>query len=179
MTIMFEFDISLRGVVEPAWRRIRISQNASFMDLHIAIQDACGWQNYHLFRFEDNEGLAIATIPDPDWADPDPDSEEVLIRSCFPASLRCTYLYDFGDGWTHDIVFCQVVEEEGKSFRKLVAGAQPFPLEDSGGVWGWERCLRIAAHGPRDDEEREIADWLGGWSPESFNLPAARRAFDV
>ncbi|MGB5380101.1 MAG: hypothetical protein WBO25_03775, partial [Acidimicrobiia bacterium] len=97
MTIMFEFDISLRGVVEPAWRRIRISQNASFMDLHIAIQDACGWQNYHLFRFEDNEGLAIATIPDPDWADPDPDSEEVLIRSCFPASLRCTYLYDFGD----------------------------------------------------------------------------------
>ncbi|MGB5730933.1 MAG: hypothetical protein WBN24_04905 [Acidimicrobiia bacterium] len=103
----------------------------------------------------------------------------LLIVACFPAPLRCTYLYDFGDGWTHDIVFCQVVEEEGKSFRKLVAGAQPFPLEDSGGVWGWERCLRIAAHGPRDDEEREIADWLGGWSPESFNLPAARRAFDV
>jgi hypothetical protein len=31
----------------------------------------------------------------------------------------------------------------------------------------------------RDDEKREIADWLGGWSPESFNLPAARKAIDV
>jgi hypothetical protein len=33
------------------WRRIQVPSGYSFWDLHVAIQDAMGWQDYHLHEF--------------------------------------------------------------------------------------------------------------------------------
>jgi hypothetical protein len=33
------------------WRRIQVPEAYSFWDLHVAIQDAMGWKDYHLHEF--------------------------------------------------------------------------------------------------------------------------------
>ena len=58
----------MQDPLEPAiWRRIQISDLCSFWDLHVAIQDAMGWLDYHLHHFEMNysivEGKHFMGIP--------------------------------------------------------------------------------------------------------------------
>ena len=46
-----QFKITL-GHIEPRiWRRIEVPASYSFWDLHVAIQDAMGWLDYHLHVF--------------------------------------------------------------------------------------------------------------------------------
>ena len=33
------------------WRRVQVPESYSFWDLHVAIQDAMGWKDYHLHEF--------------------------------------------------------------------------------------------------------------------------------
>ena len=46
------FHIKLEGIAPPVWRRIRVPSNYTFWDLHVAIQDAMGWLDYHLHLFQ-------------------------------------------------------------------------------------------------------------------------------
>jgi hypothetical protein len=49
-----QFKITLRHIEPRIWRRIEVPASYSFWDLHVAIQDAMGWLDYHLhvFRFD-------------------------------------------------------------------------------------------------------------------------------
>ena len=49
---VFQFKITLKGIRPPIWRRIQIPETYTFWDLHVAIQDAMGWFDSHLHRFE-------------------------------------------------------------------------------------------------------------------------------
>ena len=44
--------IVLAGTQPLVWRRILVPERYTFWDLHVAIQDAMGWQDYHLYEFE-------------------------------------------------------------------------------------------------------------------------------
>ncbi len=71
----YDFEVSLCEVTPRIWRRLLIPSTAKFSDLHLAIQEASGWWNYHLYAFRETpewgrEGI-IAGIPDklypPGW----------------------------------------------------------------------------------------------------------------
>jgi len=49
---MYQFKITLGDTKPPVWRRIRLPETYSFWDLHVAVQDAMGWSDYHLHQFE-------------------------------------------------------------------------------------------------------------------------------
>jgi len=64
----FRFQIELRDIAPPIWRRIDVPGDYSFWDLHVAIQDAMGWFDYHLHAFrladpDSGESMEIG-IPD-------------------------------------------------------------------------------------------------------------------
>jgi len=46
-----QFLIVLSGTAPLVWRRIQVPLAYSFWDLHLAIQDAMGWLDYHLHEF--------------------------------------------------------------------------------------------------------------------------------
>ena len=48
---VYQFKISLNDIAPVIWRRIQVPAQSSFWDLHVAIQDAMGWQDYHLHLF--------------------------------------------------------------------------------------------------------------------------------
>ena len=67
-----QFLIVLNGTDPLVWRRIQIPLTYSFWDLHVAIQDAMGWLDYHLHEFRvldaknKVKGIGIPVDEEPD-----------------------------------------------------------------------------------------------------------------
>jgi len=49
---VYQLKITLKGIRPPIWRRIQVPETYTFWDLHVAIQDAMGWEDAHLHEFE-------------------------------------------------------------------------------------------------------------------------------
>jgi hypothetical protein len=187
MTRQLDLTVSLDDVEPRTWRRFRIDAEATFAELHLAIQAACGWEDSHLYEFTHPRGWAIAGLPHVDDGrdQPLPDASTVRLSAFFDAETTCRYLYDFGDSWEHTVRLEGVVAAEEPSHRRLLDGARAFPPEDCGGVPGYEHCVAIATGGPLPpwledpDERQHLTEWLGDWDPERFDLDAARAAFDL
>ena len=71
-----QFLIVLSGTDPLVWRRIQVPESYSFWDLHVAIQDAMGWLDYHLHEFRlldaDEKRMVLIGIPTDDDADDRP-----------------------------------------------------------------------------------------------------------
>ncbi|MCF8062219.1 MAG: plasmid pRiA4b ORF-3 family protein [Deltaproteobacteria bacterium] len=179
---VMQFKVTLKEIKPPIWRRIRVPSDYSFWDLHVAIQDAMGWLDYHLheFRFSDpgmpNE-LRIG-IPDPDFEDDVIPGWELPIAAVFTlANRKAGYEYDFGDGWEHTVMLEKILPREKEMvLPACIAGRRACPPEDCGGVWGYEKLLQIMCN-PEDDRYEEMVAWLGEpFDPEAFYKDAV--AFD-
>jgi len=184
----YEFEVSLSGVEPRIWRRFLLPlKGSTFADLHKAIQDACGWWNYHMFEFRLTRGYEhrIAGIP----SDEDFDmfgstvkaADLVPLRSFFGKEYkRCLYEYDFGDSWFHDVKLLRVIEFPETFRRRLVGGERAFPHEDCGGVSGYERCVDFIRTGidTLENDPKGFREWLEGWHPESFDIEATKAEFD-
>lgn len=184
MTITaYRFDIRLEGIEPPIWRRIRVPGVYTFWDLHVAIQDAMGWLDYHLHRFlvRNPETGALEQIGIPD-DEPFLDEEpclagwEVPIADYFiDANDTATYEYDFGDDWRHAVKFEGIDElRKGEPALACLAGERRCPPEDSGGIYGYTELLDILAN-PGHEEHQSMLDWLGGsYDPEAFSTAAVK-----
>src|SRR5512143_3590821 len=100
------FRVTLREVAPAIWREFELLSTGRLWDLHVAIQDAMGWQDchLHLFRFERASGGPIEVgFPDPDLpAGSDkvlPTWEQPLSQFFREVGTKAEYVYDFGDGW--------------------------------------------------------------------------------
>ena len=190
MATYYEFKVSLSGVMPTIWRSFLLKKEATFHMLHRAIQDACGWQDAHLYSFvpwsrDEDEG-EIATSPHgrdqlKEWGEPvPPDAQRKKIATYFKdgeKNNRCRYLYDFGDGWNHTVELVRCVELKQQFIRKLLDGARAFPPEDCGGLPGYDDCVK-AAKGLPITERGELLDWLDGWQPEQFDRSAVAVEFN-
>jgi len=178
----FDLEVSLREVRPKIWRRFLLTTGATFQQLHDAIQVACDWGDYHLFMFGKRPSwdskFVIAGIPDDEYGDPAPDARRAKLISYFTpyGPKECFYLYDFGDSWWHRVKLHGIVSVPDRFTRRLLGGKRAFPPEDSGGLPGYAECVAVAATG--EDVEERFA-WLGEWKPESFDLGAAKAAFDI
>lgn len=175
---VFRFRVELRDIAPPIWREIEVPGTCSFWDLHVAIQDAMGWQDYHLHAF-----LPIDSgIDGSDWAigipmdDEFPDDRETFAGWQVPvakhfqrAGDRMTYVYDFGDDWTHDIVLEKITACDSKKPVVCTAGERACPPEDCGGPWGY-RTLVEALADPDHDQHEDMKRWIGdSFDAESFD----------
>ena len=91
-----------------------------------------------------------------------------------------TFIYDFGDSWTHrvtltDIEPYQYDKAEGDyAGAHLTAGQNACPPEDVGGVGGYAEMLKSLAE-PNNEEREEYLKWLGrNFDPNSFDLYSAQ-----
>jgi hypothetical protein len=179
----YRFRITLRDVAPPIWREIEVPTTYSMWDLHVAIQDAMGWQDCHLhvFRFA-RPGFDDAVevgIPDPDLP---PGADSVLpgwehrVSEFFEApGALATYDYDFGDGWEHEIRLESVISQaEGTKYPRCSGGERACPPEDCGGPDGYARLLEIIFD-PRHEEFQSMRTWLGrDFHAEAFTPSAVK-----
>lgn len=175
-----DIEVSLDHVDPRIWRRLLLRDRASFLDLHHAIQDACGWESAHLFAFYDDRGDVVAGLPDDfGFGDPHPDAKKVPAGSYLKRHRKVVYEYDFGDGWQHTVELKEVVTLNERFARRLLDGARAFPPEDCGGLPGYEDVLVVASGGEAQyHDTATLRQWYGDWDPEAFDLETVRERFD-
>jgi hypothetical protein len=189
---VFQFKITLKGIKPPIWRRIQVPEIYTFWDLHVAIQDAMGWDDYHFHEFEMVEpstGLRENIgIPAPDEVfgrEVLPGWEEKIADFFSMENRTASYVYDFGDGWEHKIQLEKILpRDKDIKYPICIKGKRACPPEDCGGIWGYTELLEIIRN-PEHEEHEEMMEWLGGkFDPEHFDTadvgfddPDKRRKF--
>lgn len=174
---VYQFKITLRGIMPPIWRRIQVPSTYSFWDLHVAIQDAMGWLDYHLHEFglphlKTGETIRIG-VPDEDLINEERillDREEKISKYFTMENRLAEYEYDFGDGWKHEIRLEKILpREEGVEYPRCIVGKRACPPEDVGGVGGYADFLEIIGN-PGHEEYHDTLTWLGDtFDPEHFD----------
>ncbi|MGW4580314.1 plasmid pRiA4b ORF-3 family protein [Rhodococcus aetherivorans] len=163
--------ITLRDSEPAVWRRVVVDNSLSLLHLHFVIQSCFAWEDYHLHQFTEGEPFTGGCVYVPDDQRDDElangqdevvDEGMVTIGTALPeVGASLTYLYDYGDGWTHDIVVESVADFDAEAPRAACVDGQGLaPAEDSGGTWGWTDML-AAADDPAHERHDEIRQWLG------------------
>lgn len=167
MNTLFQIKVQLMGVKKPpVWRRLLIPTRITFYELHLIIQEAMPWLDYHLYEF--TMPNVIAT--DPTYVDEDctPQEDTVYVDArmtmiFLPLMVfgKLDYYYDFGDGWHLKITLEDVVENSESLLPQLVAWKGTAPPEDVGGTGGYEYFKEVMAD-PSHEEYEELKEWALG-----------------
>ena len=141
--------------VEPAVARvIDVPASATLPELHELLQAAIGWTDSHLHQFVTPQETYGMDIPGEEvW--PEDQRDETGARLA-DLGTEFEYLYDFGDGWTHDIE----VLGPGGSAPGCVDGHGACPPEDCGGPGGYAELLEVLAD-PAHPEHEHMRSWVG------------------
>jgi len=173
---VYQFKITLKGTKPPIWRRIQVPETYNFWDLHVAIQDAMGWEDYHLHEFVFtlpimNIKVRIGIPMEDDFDETIlPDWDQKIADYFSSETPKAEYTYDFGDGWQHDIILEKILPREGGViYPRCVDGKRACPPEDCGGIGGYAEFLE-AIGDPANERHEDMLDWVGGsFDPEDFN----------
>jgi len=172
--------ITLDEVEPTVMRRIVVPADIRLDRLHLVIQAAMGWTNSHLYEFR---------IGGAGWGEPDPDglydgpleAKKGRLSAVLADAGRKTfsYLYDFGDGWSHTVKLEKIAPGiEGEPNILLIDAVGRCPPEDCGGAPGYENLLEILAD-PEHEEHEETLVWCGGlFDPARAYLPELEGALD-
>lgn len=111
------------------------------------IQTIFGWEDYHLFEFEDKEyqrriRIALPTEDDFDFGVKTLDASTVKLSDIFSGNIRkFVYVYDFGDNWVHEITLESSSDDKRKEAFCLSGKGNCLP-EDCGGIYGYENIKK-------------------------------------
>lgn len=180
---VYQFKITLKGIKPPIWRRIQVPETYTFRDLHVAIQDAMGWENYHLHEFEihhpstgEKSRIGIPTEEATFFGYEIIPEHKQKIADWFSMENRtANYTYDFGDNWKHKIQLEKILpRDKNTEYPVCIAGKRACPPEDCGGIWGYEEFLEII-NNPDHENHEEMLEWVGGeFNPEHFDVNEVR-----
>ena len=165
---IYQIKVTLKDSKPPIWRRLQVMGDTTLNSLHLILQEAMGWEGYHLYQFI--VGQTYFGEPDPDF-DAEDDSKVKLSQIVRREKQKFTYEYDFGDSWLHEILVEKILPPEpGVHYPFCLKGKRACPPEDCGGVWGYDDLLETIKD-PGNEEYEEMMDWLGGeFDPEAFDL---------
>jgi hypothetical protein len=179
------------------WRRVQVSSAATLEEIHEVIQIIMGWENAHLHEFTvpppgqlslktrraRTEAISYGPFVDPlgqslEWFDDEQGDEATAVLSeVIPMpKTHFLYTYDMGDNWEHDIVLEKILSADPDgAYPTCIAGERNGPLEDCGGIWGYEEMLAILAD-PKHEEHKDRKTWLKdvfgvrSWPAETFDF---------
>ncbi len=171
---MFRFLIVMNDIKPTIWRSVELDEDATFWDLHMAIQDVMSWDNAHLHEFIISDphmqhdlkiGIPIEDgFTDPE-EEPDPGWMCELSSVFIDIGEKASYNYDFGDGWECVVILEGIFLAPKKvKYPRCVAGERAAPPEDCGGVGGYYDLLDVLSD-PTHEEHRDLLRWLKGTRP--------------
>jgi len=163
---IFQLKVSLKNARPPIWRRLLVESHTTLYELHEIIQEAMGWENYHMHMFR----IGNVEFGDVDCGDLDFEDETLMSLATLKRRdiHKWTYEYDFGDGWGHSIQLEKVLEPKASQhYPCCIKGVRQCPPEDVGGIFRYMYIVAAIADPDHPDHE-EMSDMLG----EDFDATA-------
>jgi hypothetical protein len=164
---IYQLKITLIDIEPPIWRRIQVPATILLCCLHDALQAVFGWTDSHLHRFEkDGKHWGV-----PEYDDLIDESKVQLAKLLRAEGESMIYVYDFGDNWWHEVVLEKIIPaHDPLKVPVCLDGARRCPLEDVGGVSGYQNFLEVIFD-PTHEEYEHLVGWAGGpFQPEAFDL---------
>jgi Plasmid pRiA4b ORF-3-like protein len=123
--------VVLRGVSPLIRRRLLVRCDSNLADLHRTPQVAFGWSDVHLHRFVIHGRMhGMESLIDP--------RRVRLADLGLRVRERFLYVYDFIDGWQHDVRLEPIVPlDSRRRFPVWIASRRAAPPEDCGGPWAF------------------------------------------
>ena len=120
------------------WRKVAITGNYSFADLHTIIQIAFGWEDCHIHQFEVGK-LIIGNYDDEemdldDYADAFRFEDDVNLELILLNCKNFVYCYDFGDDWRVDIQVENMTTTQVEEFPVILEFGGGMAKDDCGGA---------------------------------------------
>jgi hypothetical protein len=153
------------GTAPNVVRRVEVPFDILLSDLHLVIQAAMPWWNYHLYEFRVRNQRWGLPDPDFDWPDMprvQPAKGTSLAELTAATGAKTfTYVYDFGDDWEHKVKIEKTCEPApGIIYPRLIEASGRCPPEDVGGPWGYAEYLEAMAD-PAHERHAEMVEWRG------------------
>ncbi|MEG2425068.1 plasmid pRiA4b ORF-3 family protein [Glutamicibacter sp.] len=163
---VLQLKLTLKDAKPPIWRRVLVPMDLNLGDLHDIIQASFDWYDGHLHSFYEGGFGGTSYGPEIDDMDYQKNESETLVSSLLQKEKdRLDYLYDFGDNWEVRIDVEKILDADGGQLPRCTGGRRMAPMEDSGGIGGWEAKLDILDD-PTDPEYEEVQDWLSNFGYE-------------
>lgn len=167
-------------------RVVTLPGNMSMYWFAKIIMDCFGFQEYHLYHFEDKRfnrperGHGLAAMSRMMDSESERMRREVLILHKIIAEVfpgrgdKAKFLYDYGDGWEVEIT--RMADRKNAGMFECVKCEGINAYEDIGGCWrlndAEEMCEKILADPSErkklNQEESELLEWLGGDNEKHF-----------
>ena len=166
---LYQLKVTLRSIEPPVWRRIQVWEDATLGQLHCVLQIVMGWEDYHLYEFRFGKRK---------YREPHPENERKILnaartrvgKSLSGVGAEFQYVYDFGDGWNHDLLLEAIVLPTADlSYPRCISGKRSGPPEDVGGPPGYANYLAALADPSHKEHEEKLA-WRGPFDPEAFSI---------
>src|SRR5271165_4409613 len=88
----------------PIWREIEVPISMTLKELHAVVQAAMEWENAHLWEFAvGRERIGSSRA-----------AKLSLASMLRPRTTKLTYIYDFGDGWEHQLTLTKPSRRRSK-----------------------------------------------------------------
>ncbi len=176
---IYQFKVTLKGIRPPIWRRFQVTDDLTFYQFHLVLQEVMGWYGGHLHLFELAGGFTITDAETlAEWGEDGENERKARLKKYVRREgEKFRYEYDFGDSWEHEVLLEKILPvEAGVQYPRCLKGKRACPPEDCGGVWGYETMLEALAD--EDNPEHEMyVEWLDGeFDAEEFDLESVNRA---
>jgi len=167
--LIYQLKVTLEGTEPSVWRRFLVPVDYTIEKLHRVLQIVMGWEDAHLHEFK--AGKLSYGEPHPDYDFKMLNHKKATVQGVAPrVGSKFTYIYDFGDGWQHELKVEKILDaEKGVHYPLCAAGDRACPPENCGGIWGFAELLE-ALENPKTDEQRELVEWVGDYEPTAFDL---------
>ncbi len=181
MQEIIQLNISLTHSIPLIWRQILVTKDITFFELHHIIQIVMGWDNYHMFEF-DLEGYRIGEVDENEksngyGSDQVLDSRDVTLNDIISQQKDIiTYMYDFGDGWRHQIKVEKFHNiDKTIKYPTCIDGQMNCPPEDCGGIHSFYHYVDVLKN-KKHPEYKEITQWIGKkYNIEQFDKEKVNR----
>lgn len=167
---IYQIKVTLNDSKPPIWRRILVPDSISLHQLHTILQIVMGWTNSHLHQFIIDD-VYYGDPEDDEYGEMENEKRFRLNQFVERKGFKFIYEYDFGDSWEHTVhVEAILPVEKGRKYPVCLEGKRACPLEDIGGVWGYDDFLKAFAD-PKHPEHDDIVEELGeDFDPEYFDM---------
>jgi hypothetical protein len=155
--------IELKNAHPRIYRDLRLPGGTTLVQLHYYIQDVFDWDDSHLYGFSISRGGDTAQFPKSGSGEDGLPSElAATLQSLYDDGIKkTTYIYDYGDDWTHEISIRSLKPpKEDEAVPALIGGQGAAPPEDCGGIYQYCHLRNQIESGSIKPDPEEYDDWM-------------------
>ncbi len=180
----FTLRVTLKGLKPAIYRKFEVPSNITLRNLGELIIDIMGWTGFHLHQFRVKDRFFAPKSQSDEDINPLFDNgrnffseDYTLGEVLYDKGKSIEMEYDFGDSWMHEVRLSSIGEYKPDEVHavRFIDGKRACPIEDCGGVWGYEAlCAHYSGDDSFDEDyDDEFFDYFidEDFDPEYLDVP--------